>query len=175
MLPSFPPLTSHFSLLNHQILHHEERDDQAIGQFQSGAGEEAEEGAPRGAECRFVFFAADKLAGQRPDKRPEDDAQQTLRAERQADDGNHQSDVAAPDAGFAAAVLLGTQRWEYEVHYRDDSGHHGRDDKEGNTILSGRGKVQQQQSDPAQGRSGQGGNYGTRNAQEHQYHSQYNE
>ena len=168
MLPSFPPLTSHLSLLNHQIFHHEEGHHEAVRQFQSGAREEAEEGAPRGTQGSLVFFAADKLADQRPNKRPEDDAQQTLRAERQADDGDDEADIAAPDASLAPAVLFSTQGREHKIHHRDDSGHHSRNNKKGNTILSGRGKVQQQQSDPAQRRSGQGGNYGTRNAQEHE-------
>ena len=136
--------------LGDKLFNDEEDGEEGVGQFEACAGEEAEEGAPGGAEGIAALFAGEELSYKGTDERPYDDTQKTLRTERQTDDGDYQSDIASPNAGLAAAVPLGAPRGDDIVEDGDDGCRHSGDDKERWGELGCTAKVYQQEAQPAE-------------------------
>ncbi len=155
-----------------QLADNVEGSKEGKSQLESCAGEETKEGTPGGTQCRTALLAADKLADQRTRKRPKDDSQQALRAERKPDDGNDKSYVAAPNSRFAASVALGAPRGHNVVEKRDDNGHCRCGYEERGGELRRIAEMDQQQRRPAERRAGKSGNYGTGYADKEQDYCQ---
>ena len=80
-----------------------------VGEFEAGAGEEAEEGSPCCTEGVAALLAAEELACKGTDEGPEDNTEDACGTERQPNDANDKTYVAAPDTGLATSVTFGAE------------------------------------------------------------------
>ena len=76
------------SVFSEEAFDDEDRGEDAIGQFQTCAGEESKECSPSGAESLTFLFAAKKFANQSAYKRPENHTQQAGGTKGKPHDGN---------------------------------------------------------------------------------------
>ena len=144
-----------------EVADDEEGGEDGVGEFEAGAGEEAEEGAPGGADGFTALLAAEEFAHKGTNEGPEDDTDKPLGAEGESDDTDNESDIAAPHASLAASMAFGAEGGDDVVEYGDDYGDGGCGDKEEGCVVGCGGKVEQQQCEPAKWRTCEAGDDGT--------------
>ena len=92
-----------------EVADDEEGGEDGVGEFEAGAGEEAEEGAPCGTDGFAALLAAEEFAHKGTNEGPEDNTDKPLGAEGESDDADDESDIAAPNTGFAASMAFGAE------------------------------------------------------------------
>lgn len=147
-----------------EVAGEDDGDEDGVGEFEAGAGEEAEEGTPCGTEGVAALLAAEEFAREGAYEWPKDDAEDACGAEGQPDNADDETYVAAPDTGFAASVAFGAEGGDDVVEHGDDGCNGGCGDKEEGCVVGSIGEAHQQQCQPAEGRTCEAGDDGAGDA-----------
>lgn len=75
------------------------------------------------------MLAGDEFAQECSDKRPKDDAQESLRTKWKSNNRNDKAYIASQNAGITSAMMLGAPRGDHIVENSDNDSDSGCDNK----------------------------------------------